>query len=119
MAYIENVEYQIKRTCVGCEHNAGFMAGPLAKAPQSKDYMYCKKNKGYIHKDEVASYGCEFGRNTIHDSWIDEACEWLENNSVDYVIEGARFGLKIEEMVKDFKEDMIKYEQNMYKHRTE
>ena len=101
MAYIENVEYQIKRTCVGCEHNAGFMAGPLAKAPQSKDYMYCKKNKGYIHKDEVASYGCEFGRNTIHDSWIDEACEWLENNSVDYVIEGARFGLKIEEMVKN------------------
>lgn len=108
MAYIENVEYQIKRTCVGCEHNAGFMAGPLANAPQSKDYMYCKKNKGYIHKDEVASYGCEFGRNTIHDSWIDEAGEWLENNSVDYVIEGARFGLKIEEMVKDFKEDMIK-----------
>jgi hypothetical protein len=108
MAYRENVEYVIKRTCVGCEHNAGFMTGPLAKAPQSKDYIWCKKNKRYIHKDEVESYGCEFGRNTIHDSWIGEACEWLENNSVDYVIEGARFGLKIEEMVKDFKEDMIK-----------
>lgn len=108
MAYIENVEYQIKRTCVGCEHNAGFMTGPLAKAPQSKDHIWCKKNKRYIHKDEVESYGCEFGRNTIHDGFIDEACEWLNNYYIDYLIEGARLGLDIEPMVKDFKEDMIK-----------
>ena len=42
-------------------------------------------------------------------------------SSKDTIIsqQGARFGLKIEEMVKDFKEDMIKYEQNMYRHRTE
>lgn len=108
MAYIENVEYQIKRTCVGCEHNAGFKTGPSAKAPQSKDYIWCKKHKTYIHKDKVASYGCEFGRNTIHDSWIDDAGEWLKNNYANYLIEGARLGLDIEAMVKDFKEDMIK-----------
>ncbi len=108
MAYIENVEYQIKRICAGCEHNAGFMTGPSAKAPQSKDYIWCKKHKTYIHKDKVASYGCEFGRNTIDDSFIDEAGEWLKNNYADYLIEGTKLGLDIEAMVKNFKKDMIK-----------
>ena len=65
----------------------------------------------------------EFDRNTAHMTVrIDDACEWLENYYVDYLIEGARIGIDIEAMVKDFKEDMIKksgYEQNMYKHWTE
>jgi hypothetical protein len=39
---------------------------------------------------------------------------------VDYLIEGARIGIDIEAMVKDFKEDMIKksgYDKGMYGHR--
>ena len=67
MAYIDIVEYEIKRTCVGCQHNAGLGTGPWAKASQSKDYMWCKKHKRYIHKDEVKNYGCEYGRNTTDD----------------------------------------------------
>lgn len=68
-----------------------------------------KENCSYINRNlerkcsfrETTMYGWELGYNDA----IDKACKWLKFNYAEFT-DNTRLGIKIDELVKDFKKDM-------------
>lgn len=61
------------------------------------------------YTDTAAFEGIIKGVNWTDKTMIDKACEWLDMNIIDYIVEGSREGISFEDkkqLIEDFKNAM-------------
>ena len=61
------------------------------------------------YKDISTLEGIIAGANWADTTMIDKACEWININSTDYIVEGSREGISIEnkkQLIEDFRKAM-------------
>jgi hypothetical protein len=61
------------------------------------------------YTDTAAFEGIIKGANWADKTMIDKACEWLDMNIIDYIVEGSREGISLEDkkqLIEDFRNAM-------------